>query len=259
MTELAFNDPCILFALARESAPFRREFRPHQRFAGAPCRARFCGPAWLTVLVLETGIGLARTQTALDWLLREPVLENVPYRPKLVLFAGFAGALDDKYQVGDVMLATEIVDTEGHRWPTTWPGDLPPGEWRPPLHRVRLLTVPRLVGDPEEKGALGRKHQAAAVDMESAAVARACAGRGIPFGCVRAVSDRVDTSLSPRLVTLLSGGRVSPLRVLAALARSPGLTHELWALGKHTRHAAKQLGTALGELLTLTLPGGAEL
>ena len=29
-TELAFDDPCVLFALGRESAPFRREFRPHR-------------------------------------------------------------------------------------------------------------------------------------------------------------------------------------------------------------------------------------
>ena len=47
-------------ALRRESHAFRQEFRPHQRFLGAPCRAWFCGPAWLTVLVLETGIGRAR-------------------------------------------------------------------------------------------------------------------------------------------------------------------------------------------------------
>lgn len=259
MTDLTFNDPCLLFALARESGPFRREFRPNQRFPGGPCRARFCGPAWLTVLVVETGIGRARTEAALDWLLGEPVLENVPYRPKLVLSAGFAGALEDKYQVGDVLLATEIVDTEGNRWSTTWPGELPPGEWRPPLHRARLLTSPRLVGNPDEKRSLGRQYEAAAVDMESAAAARLCSKKEIPFGCVRAISDRADTALSPRLVTLFSGGRVSPVRLLAALIRSPGLSRELWALRKQTRYAAKQLGTALGELLTLTLPGGAEL
>lgn len=257
MTELAFHDPCLLFALPRESAPFRREFRPHQRFAGAPVRARFCGPAWLTVLVLETGMGQERTEAALDWLLGEPVLENVPYRPSLILSAGFAGALEEKFQIGDVLLATEVVDAAGNRWPTTWPGELPPGEWRPPLHRGRLLTTAGMVGNPDEKRALGRVHAAAAVEMESAAVARCCSRKQVPFGCVRAISDRVDTPLSPRLVSLFADGRVSPWRVLAALARSPRLLGELWSLEKQTRIAAKHLGTALGELLTLTLPGGA--
>src|SRR5438045_1697588 len=107
-TDLAFDDPCVVFALRREAVPFLREFRPHQRFAGAPCRARFCGPAWLTVLVLETGVGPQAMATALEWLLSKPMLDNVPYRPKLVLSAGFSGALDEKSQVGDIVLATEV-------------------------------------------------------------------------------------------------------------------------------------------------------
>jgi hypothetical protein len=95
--------------------------------------------------------------------------------------------------------------------------------------------------------------------MESAIVARCCSRRGVPFGCVRAISDRADMPLSPRLVALLSGRSVSPLRVMAAVMRTPRLVGELWRLGRDTRVAARQLGTALGELLTLTLPGGADL
>ena len=44
-TEVVFDDPCVVFALGREAKAFRREFRAQQRFAGAPCWARFCGPA----------------------------------------------------------------------------------------------------------------------------------------------------------------------------------------------------------------------
>jgi adenosylhomocysteine nucleosidase len=259
VTDLRFDDPCILFALRRESSAFRREFRPQQSFPGAPCRARFCGPSWLTVLVLETGMGAASTEAAVQWLLSRPVLDNVPYRPKLVLSAGFAGALQDRFHVGDILLATEVTDSDGTCRPATWPGELPPGEWRPPLHRGRLLTLPRLVSDPQEKAALGQRHQAAAVDMESATAARLCHRQGVPFGSVRAVSDDVNAPLSPQLVALLEGGRVSWLHLLAALARSPRLGGELRRLAVHTRFAAKQLAAALGELLTLTLPGGAEL
>src|SRR6516162_9664899 len=107
-TDLAFDDPCILFALRREANPFLREFRPQLRFPGAPCWARFCGPAWLTVLVLETGVGTGRARAALDWLLARPALANVVYRPRLVLSAGFCGALDEQLRVGDVLLATEV-------------------------------------------------------------------------------------------------------------------------------------------------------
>jgi adenosylhomocysteine nucleosidase len=254
VTELLFEDACVVFALDREARPFCREFRPQQRFPGAPCWARFCGPAWLSVLVLETGIGATRARKAMEWLLSRPVLENVPYRPKVVLSAGFSGALQPGLAVGDIVLATEVIDTEGERWRATWPGELPAGEWQPPIRRGRVLTASHLVGDPVQKRALGEKHEAVAVDMESATLARLCSKQGIPFGCVRAISDDMDTPLSPKLVSVLAGGRVAYGRLLWSMLTSPRLVGELWRLARQTRFAAEQLGRALGELLTLTLP-----
>jgi adenosylhomocysteine nucleosidase len=258
-SDLTFDDPCVLFALRREAAPFLREFRPQQTFPGGPCPARFCGPSWLSVLVVETGVGAEAARAAADWVLGQPKLGGVPYRPRVVLAAGFAGALRPDLRVGDVLLATEVCDAAGACWPATWPGELPGGEWRPPLHRARLLTAAGIVGTPAEKRALAERSGAAAVDLESAAAAGVCRRHGVPFGCVRAISDEADTPLSPQLAGLVAGGRAAPGRVLAALARSPRLAGELWRLARATRRSAEQLGTALGELLTLTLPFGAEL
>lgn len=252
MTDLAFADPCVLFALGPEARPFLKEFPPQERFRGAPCWARFCGPSWLTVLVLRTGVGEKAARLAAEWLVGGPIHGNVPYRPKLVLSAGFSGALTEEFSTGDLILATEVLDPEGQRWPATWPGELT-GEWRPPLHRRPICTAPRLIGTPEEKRALGRQSGAVAVDMEAAAIARLCAGRDIPFGCVRVILDDLKTPLSPRLLALINDGRVSPLRLLAGVARSPGLARELWHLARLSRFAARQLALALGELLTLTL------
>jgi adenosylhomocysteine nucleosidase len=209
--------------------------------------------------VIETGIGRDRTDTITKWLLGYPMFESVPYRPKVVLSAGFAGALHEDYRVGDVILATEVVDPLGNRWPTTWPGDLPAGEWQPRLHRGRLLTVPGLVGKPADKQALGKRHEAVAADMESAAVARQCAAQGIPFGCVRAISDDVATRLSDQLVGLLAGPHIAAGGLLRTLVTSPSVAPELIRLAGNTRHAARQLAKALGELLTLTLPWGDQL
>lgn len=256
---LAIDDPCLVFALARESAAFRREFRPQQRFPDAPCWAWFCGPAWLSVLVLHAGDGRERMETINRWLAEPPRLGELPYRPKLVLSAGFSGALQKGLKVGDIILATEVVEEDGSRWPTTWPGILPPGEWRPPLHPGRVLTVSRLIATPTEKRQLSEQYRAVAVDMEAAALARFCTRQGIPFGCVRAISDDVDTSLSPALNTLLANGRVSLWRTVLALLHRPQIAGELWRLARHTRHGAKQLALALGELLTLTLPWSGEL
>jgi adenosylhomocysteine nucleosidase len=238
--------PCVVFALGRESHFFRREYRPRRRCAGAPCRAWLCGgPAGGTVLLLETGIGSGRMTTALEWLLGRPILDHSPYQPDLIVSAGFSGALRPGLAVGDVVLATEVADLEGNTWPATWPAGAPLP------HQGRLLTVPHLVSNPEEKRRLGREHAALAVDMETATLARLCSRHGVPFGCVRAISDDVDTALSPRLVTLLAGGQVSPWRVLAALAAAPRLVGELWRLARQTRRAARALSSTLRDLLIL--------
>lgn len=255
MTDLVFDNPCLLFALRREAAPFLREFRPQQRFPGAPGPARFCGPAWLPLLILETGVGPARSAAVAEWLFGRPRFGNVSYRPKLVISAGFSGALHKDLQVGDIVLSTEVVDEAGEVWRTTWPGDLPAGERRPPLRRGRILAMSQLMGDPEVKQELGRRHDALAVDMETATVARLCSVAGIPFGCLRAISDDLATPLSPRLLNVLAGGGVSLPRLLLNLAASPRLAAECWRLAWQTRHAAEQLARALGELLALTRPG----
>ena len=76
--------------------------------------------------------------------------------------------------------------------------------------------------------------------MESAAVAAACAARGVPFLAVRAVSDAVDTALSPELVRLLAGGHVSVRRALLALVRKPSLLREFRRLARDTKIAAQR-------------------
>ncbi len=254
MQTLRIDDPCILFALERERGPFCREFRPNQAFGGAPCWARFCGPAWLSVLVVETGVGAANVGSVLDWLLTSPKLGSVPYEPSLLIFAGFAGALTESLHIGDVVLADEIVDEADNRWRTTWPAEPLQGDWTPPIQRGRLVSVKQMAASEQTKRRLGELHQAVAVEMESAVFAERCTKAGLPFACVCAISDEVDTPLSPALTTLLSGGSASPWRALKALARRPAMLPELLRLACDTRHASRQLGLCIGELLTLTLP-----
>jgi adenosylhomocysteine nucleosidase len=241
--------------LKQERRSFCREFHPHQRFGGAPCWARFCGPAWLSVLVLETGVGRVRTEQALSWLLGKPLLTNLAYKPKLVLAAGYCGGLEPSLRTGDLVLATDVLDADtGSSWETTWPLQLPDGPWDPPLHRGRLVTVPHLAARPDQKRALAQQFGAVVVDMESAFLARLCYQAEVPFGCLRVVLDEMDTPLSPRLLSILSSGSPSPWRMAAAVLAAPRLAAELWPLAKKANYASARLGKALGEVLTLTLP-----
>src|ERR1700752_2123236 len=159
----------LLFALRRESAPFRRRCKNLVSITGGPC------PAWQTtiqgrnILVVESGIGSAAASRAVTWLLNN-------YCVNRVIAAGFAGALDPKLVVGDVVYATDIVEPDGRSGPKTDPLDS--------AIQGRLLTAPRLIATAEEKRALHERHQAAMVDMESCAIAAICLARAVPVSAI---------------------------------------------------------------------------
>lgn len=163
-------------------------------------------------------------------------------RPRVVVMAGYAGALRTGLTVGDVIIAAEVVDEYGASWPTSWPGK----------RAGRVVSAQQLVGDSRQKRELGKRLQADAVDMESAAVAEACSNSGVPFGSVRVISDDADTSLSPRLARMLAGGNISPWRVCRELVQSPRIIGEMMRLGRNTTFAGNQLA----EALRLLLPDG---
>jgi nucleoside phosphorylase len=256
--ELIFDEPCVVFALAREASAFLRDFPSQQRLSDAPCWASYCGPSWLNALVLITGMGQANVERALTWLDRAPKLGGVACKPRMLLSAGFAGGLDDKLRVGDLVVATDVADDQGAILPAHWPGELG-GAWSPFPHRGRILTVGNAVGEASAKQELASRFGSLAVDMESAIVARWCQRRGLPFGSIRVISDDASTSFSPQMQRLLSDANTSVLRFAGAGLRSPALMMEMIRLARRTKLAGKQLGKALGELLTLTLPFGADL
>lgn len=158
------------------------------------------------VSIHVSGVGRNRARAATEQLIRGS-------RSELVVAAGFCGALIPALRVGDIVTSP------------------------------RILTIDHLVCDPAEKCQLGESHDA--VDMESAAVEAVCAERGVRFLAVRAVSDTVDTALSPELVRLLSGGNVSVLRACGSFLRKPSLLGEFRRLARDTKFAARCLADEL--------------
>jgi adenosylhomocysteine nucleosidase len=210
----------VLFALEREAAPFRR-----------------VAAGLKNLHIHVTGVGRKRARLALERILAESLT------PSLLIAAGFCGALKPTLKVGDVVVASEVIDQSGRSWPVTGKCNLLDQQ------SGRLITVHHLVATTAEKQRLGESHQADAVDMESAAAAEVCEARGAPFLAVRAVSDAVDTELSPELVHLLSGGRVSVWKAIRALVKKPSLLREFRRLARDTKVAAKNLAETVAKIV----------
>ena len=98
-----------------------------------------------------------------------------------LISAGFAGALNNRLHVGDLLLAenfSTVQLTEALSALSTLS-----------VHAVALLTVPSTIESREERNKIAQTTGAAAADMETEFIARACAEHGIPLLSLRAISD----------------------------------------------------------------------
>lgn len=144
---------------------------------------------------------------------------------RALLSWGFAGALDPRLRSGAIALPPVVIAADGERFPVD-------AEWHRRLlaslaPRLQVSTEPigealRPLRGAGAKAAHRGASAVAAVDMESAAIARVAQEAGIPFAAVRAVTDTVSRSVpGSALAALGPGGALQPKALLLALARRP--------------------------------------
>jgi adenosylhomocysteine nucleosidase len=138
---------------------------------------------------------------------------------------GMAGGLDPALRAGQIFLPAQIVAADGMalatdaRWREQVRAALAP---RQPLSEGRLLTSPAAITSVAQKARLFHVTGAAAVDMESAAIARVAQAHGLPFIAVRVIVDVASDAL-PDSVRDAAGvtGKLKIGRLLARLCRRP--------------------------------------
>jgi adenosylhomocysteine nucleosidase len=111
-----------------------------------------------------------------------------------------------------------------------------------------LVTSATVAGQ-AEKQRLASTTAAVLVDMEAAAVARLAAARGLPFFCVKGVSDGYSDQLPDFNRFISPGGRFQLARfVLFALLR-PRIWPVLIRMGENSKKAARAISVSLLDLL----------
>lgn len=191
------------------------------------------------VVVAVAGPGPANAETAVRHLVEMGA-------PALVSF-GVAGALAPVARPGRLLLPREVVLADGGRYPVD--------------ERLRAGLAERLapldpMGEPlagsdapvltvAGKLALRQATGAVAVDMESHALARLAAQRGIPFVVLRAVADAAESAVPAlALAGMAPDGRTRAWPVLRGLARHPGQLPALLRLAVEMRRALAALRRA---------------
>jgi adenosylhomocysteine nucleosidase len=172
----------------------------------------------------------------------------VGHRPRWIFSAGFGGALDPELRRGDAVVVREVLHDRGDgSTPDRLEVDFqladPAGDV--PGKRLRsgvVATVDRIARTGAEKKVIRERTGADAVDMETFAVARVCADRGVRFLGLRVVSDEADEDLPPEILTIVGPTGVFRFgATMGALWKRPSSVKDLWRLYEHAQGGADRL------------------
>jgi adenosylhomocysteine nucleosidase len=150
------------------------------------------------------------------------------YAPESIVSVGFAGGLESKVKVGDLIVPRTIIDAcDGSRTDA-------------PVGKTTLVSFGG-VANPDQKARLAKSYGAQAVDMEAAAVARSAAIHGVPFMAVKAISDEMYANLPPVQDFVSASGRFRTAAFLAYLSVRPWWWAGAFRLAKNSSRATSSL------------------
>jgi len=226
----------VTFALPAESQEFLRSLGSKSQVNRNGIRTIRGRSDHHAIEVLHTGVGEKVCRQRVAKFLEE---QHFNY----LISAGFAGALSDDLQIGDLLLAKNFSTVDLGETPALLSGS--------PIHIADLLTVPALIHSREERNKLGLTSGAAAADMETEFIAHACSARGIPLLSLRVISD-TPHHLFPVPANVLFDIERQQTRILKLathLLANPGRVPHLVRFAKQIARARRILASALADVL----------
>jgi nucleoside phosphorylase len=168
-----------------------------------------------------------------------------------VVSTGYCGALDPSLRESHIVVATQVLDLDRAETFEAAPV-VSDSEFASGI----VVSQDRIATDAAEKQQLGQN--AIAVDMEAAGVAARTKAAGLPFYCIKVVSDRADETFRIDFNRMRTKeGRLARGKISIHAATHPNLIGELFRLRKRTRDASRALGDFLVSCRINTVSAGA--
>lgn len=192
--------------------------------------------------VVHAGVGLARAQAAAEALLGMGA--------QRLLVWGTAGGLAPALRPGCVVLPELVRDAEGRsyvldaEWREELKGAVAPGLT---FTNAAIVSVDSPVVTRTQRHALAESSGAAAVDMETAAVARIAQQHAVPCAAVRAIADPLELEL-PGVILAARCDRLLPLEIPLRLLLRPNEVPAIRDLSRAFSAARSSLESIAGDL-----------
>jgi len=175
--------------------------------------------------------------------------------PSLILSIGYAGGLDLKLKVGDIVIADKILEiNQAISFSKSY--SLDPKQLdlferldsnkKILIYRGTLITVNQVIADSFAKQELGISHKALAVDMETSSLIEYAIENKIPFVSVRAISDTMEQSLINISSFIDGDGKVSKIKAGWFAVTHPNEIKNFISLRSQSQKATTNLTEVLG-------------
>lgn len=183
-------------------------------------------------------------------------------RPQLLISFGIAGAPQNDLRVGDVIVARSVrVLGKGSPGRSQVLAPLSETAHQAAVHALRsrgarfFPGIALTTSGVQAVDLTGLALEHPVLEMETAGIAQACVGRGVPVLALRAVSDSVDEPLPFDLEEYLDKNRNPKVgRIIARVIRHPSLFSRLNRLRRNAGRAAENLAVAMLAALEKHLP-----
>ncbi|HEV2486718.1 MAG TPA: hypothetical protein VGT08_14405 [Terracidiphilus sp.] len=242
----------IIAAMPAELKPLVRGWEHERRNGVDLWRWRFDEGEWIAACA---GAGWQAATRAFAEVEKDGLIDRV-------ISVGWAGALSESLVRGRAYAVSGVIDMQtGERFEVrdfpvlerevgmqTHPSDKNKDVARVGHPGLWLVTSPR-VADADEKRRLAKTYDAGLVDMEAAALARLASMRGIPFECVKGVSDGFVDDLIDFNRFISQDGQFKTARLLLFVLPRPWHWPGLVRMGENSRKASQAIRDLLLENL----------
>ncbi len=241
----------ILGALKEEISQIRKLMIVKEQFKARHADVWIGSWQGVGIVLVRTGIGKDCALIAMKEVLKRIV-------PALVLSVGYAGALDLRLKVGDLVVADKVSEIDlGTTFPKSYPVNSPKldlfkglvSQEEIKIYKGSLLTVNQVISDSSTKQELGDCHKALAVDMETSSLIAHSIEKQIPFVSVRAISDTMEQSLVNISSLVDEKGEVSKVKAGWYAITHPHIIKNLISLRSQSQKATANLTKILGAFL----------
>ncbi len=158
-------------------------------------------------------------------------------RPDRIVSTGYCGALDPALAPSDMVICNRVIDVDKDRRFKT-----------ADEFGATCLSGDRVIQTAREKQLLRETTGASVVEMEAAGVAAEAEALGVPFHCIRVVTDTSNEDMGLDFNACRDAdGRFQLGRIAVSALRQPRHIPELLKLNERARAATARLGDYLGQ------------